>query len=89
MYSMATESDVDFDLPKVIAAEEGCSPQEALERSVEIHNELMHTYEAEAAVLSQVGSLALRRFLIDIWGWLGGNREWHSTTKRYHAASDA
>ncbi|MGH4010875.1 MAG: hypothetical protein ACRDTH_22405 [Pseudonocardiaceae bacterium] len=40
----------------------------------------MHTFEAEAAVLSHLGSLALRRFLVDTWAWLGGNREWHSTT---------
>ncbi len=88
LYSMSKETDTDFDLPKVIAAEEQCAPQEAIERSVRIHNELMHTFEAEAAVLCQVGSLALRRFLADIWAWLGGNREWHSTTERYHAVSD-
>jgi 2-methylisoborneol synthase len=80
-------SDTDFDLPKVIAAEEKCSPQEAIERTVQIHNELMHTFVAEAAVLSSLGSLALRRFLADIWTWLGGNREWHSTTERYHDAN--
>ncbi len=89
LYSMAKESDTDFDLPKVIAAEEKCSPQEAIERTVEIHNELMHTFVEEAAILSQLGSLALRRFLADIWAWLGGNREWHSTTERYHGASNA
>jgi 2-methylisoborneol synthase len=88
LYSMAKESDTDFDLPKVIAAEEKCSPQEAIERTVQIHNELMHTFETEATVLSHVGSLALRRFLTDIWAWLGGNREWHSTTERYHGASN-
>jgi 2-methylisoborneol synthase len=88
LYSMAKESDTDFDLPKVIATEEKCSPQEAIERTVQIHNELMHTFETEAAVLSHVGSLALRRFLTDIWAWLGGNREWHSTTERYHGASN-
>ncbi|MGH3920754.1 MAG: family 2 encapsulin nanocompartment cargo protein terpene cyclase, partial [Pseudonocardiaceae bacterium] len=84
LYSMAKESDTDFDLPKVIAAEEKCSPQEAIKRTVQIHNELMHTFVEEAAVLSHLGSLALRRFLADIWAWLGGNREWHSTTERYH-----
>jgi 2-methylisoborneol synthase len=43
LYSMAKESDTDFDLPKVIAAEEKCSPQEAIERIVQIHNELICT----------------------------------------------
>jgi 2-methylisoborneol synthase len=89
LYSMSTESDTDFDLPKIIAAEEGCSPAEAITRSVRIHNELMHTYEREASVLSAAGSPLLRRFLADIWAWLGGNREWHATTARYREMVDA
>jgi 2-methylisoborneol synthase len=88
LYSMAKESDADFDLPKVIAAEEHCSGEQAVERTVEIHNELMHTFVAEAALLASLGSPQLRRFLTDIWAWLGGNREWHSTTERYHAVSN-
>jgi len=87
LYSKSKESDADFDLPKVIAAEERCSAEEAIERTVEIHNELMHTFVAEASAISHLGSPALRRFLTDIWAWLGGNREWHSTTERYHDAS--
>jgi len=87
LYSMGTESDTDFDLPKVIGHEEHCSRSEAVERSVDIHNELMHTYVEEASLLSQAGSLPLRRFLADIWAWLGGNREWHSTTARYAATA--
>jgi 2-methylisoborneol synthase len=89
LYSMGSETDVDFDLPKVIAHEEKCSRQVAIERTVEIHNELMHTFVAEATILSRLGSLALRRFLTDIWAWLGGSREWHATTGRYNAVSDA
>lgn len=87
LYSMGKESDTDFDLPKVLAHEEHCSLREAVERSVEIHNELMHTFVEEASALSLVGSLPLRRFLADIWAWLGGNREWHSTTARYAATA--
>jgi 2-methylisoborneol synthase len=87
VYSNAKETDDDFDLPKVIATEEGCSRSEALDRTVEIHNELMHTFVAEAAALSQAGSPQLRRFLVDLWAWLGGNREWHSTTGRYKEVS--
>lgn len=89
VYSMSKESDADFDLPKVIAAEENCSQAEAIARSVRIHNELMHTYEREAAVLSALGSPLLARFLADIWAWLGGNREWHATTRRYNAEVEA
>lgn len=88
VYSNAKETDDDFDLPKVIATEEGCSARTALDRTVEIHNELMHTFVAEASALSQAGSPQLRRFLVDLWAWLGGNREWHSTTGRYHEAED-
>jgi 2-methylisoborneol synthase len=89
LYSMGKEADEDFDLPKLIAIEEKCSTEEAIERTVAIHNELMHTFVEEATVLSQVGSIALRRFLADIWAWLGGNREWHSTTERYHGVNKA
>src|SRR5262249_51444139 len=84
VYSRAKESDTDFDLPKVMMAEDKCTPEEALKRTVEIHNELMHTFVAEASVLSAVGSPGLRRFLADIWAWLGGSREWHSTSARYN-----
>jgi len=87
LYSMGSESDTDFDLPKVIAHEEHCSPRQAIERSVDIHNELMHTFVQEASALCRAGSLPLRRFLADIWAWLGGNREWHSTTARYAASA--
>ncbi len=87
LYSMGSESDTDFDLPKVVAHEENCSRREAIERTIEIHNELMHMFVDEATIISQIGSLALRRFLADIWAWLGGSREWHSTTGRYRAAT--
>jgi 2-methylisoborneol synthase len=89
LYSRAKEADSDFDLPKLIVHEEGCSIEEAIDRSVQIHNELMVTFETEAAALSLLGSPALRRFLTDIWAWLGGSREWHSTTGRYHALAEA
>jgi 2-methylisoborneol synthase len=84
LYSGASESDTDFNLPRVIAAEEDCAPREAVKRTVEIHNELMHKFVAEAAALSVTGSPMLRRFFVDTWAWLGGSREWHATTARYH-----
>ncbi|MEV4744160.1 family 2 encapsulin nanocompartment cargo protein terpene cyclase [Streptomyces sp. NPDC049555] len=86
LYSMAKEdhsSGVEFNLPAVIAAEERCSPREAVERSARIHDELVRTFEAEAAALAAAGSPALRRFLAGVWAWLGGNREWHSGSSRY------
>lgn len=86
LYSMAKEDPTDTNLPRLIAREDECSLHEAIERSVELHDELMHTFEQEAAALSLVGSPALRRFLGGVWAWLGGNREWHRTSARYSTA---
>jgi 2-methylisoborneol synthase len=85
LYSAGLESDTDFNLPRVIVAEEGCTWDEALQRTVEIHNELMHSFVAEATALSITGSPTLKRFFLDTWAWLGGSREWHATTGRYHS----
>ncbi|MFC5724091.1 family 2 encapsulin nanocompartment cargo protein terpene cyclase [Streptomyces gamaensis] len=87
LYSMAKEhhsSGVEFNLPGVVAAEERCSPREAVERSVEIHDELVRAFETEAAALSLTGSPQLRRFLAGVWAWLGGNRAWHAGSPRYN-----
>jgi 2-methylisoborneol synthase len=91
LYSVAKDqhAGMDLNLPMVIAAEEKCALDEAVKRSVEIHNELVHTFETEAAVLSLAGSPALRRFLAGVWAWLGGNREWHRTSPRYNSANEA
>jgi len=89
LYSAGFESDTDFNLPRVIVAEEGCTWRQAIRRTVEIHNELMHSFVAEASALSLVGSPWLRRFFVDTWAWLGGSREWHATTGRYHSQADA
>ncbi|MEV0376040.1 Camphene synthase, partial [Streptomyces sp. NPDC050636] len=89
LYSMTKEhasSDVEFNLPTVIAEQERCSPREAIERSVEIHDELVRAFEAEAAALVLTGSPQLRRFLAGVWAWLGGNRAWHSGSPRYNGA---
>ncbi|WP_082373087.1 family 2 encapsulin nanocompartment cargo protein terpene cyclase [Nocardia sp. NRRL S-836] len=86
LYSMDKERSspgLDFDLPAVIAAEEGCTHDEAVQRSIRIHNDLVHDYERESASLALTGSPALGRFLAGMWAWLGGNREWHATTARY------
>jgi 2-methylisoborneol synthase len=88
LYSGASESDTDFNLPSVLVAEEGLTRREAIKRTVEIHNELMHEFVAEAAALGVAGSPALRRFLAETWAWMGGSREWHATTGRYHPASE-
>jgi 2-methylisoborneol synthase len=89
LYSMAKEDPTDTNLPRVLAAEQHCSITEAVQRSAAIHDELMHTFESEAAVLSLAGSPPLRRFLAGLWAWLGGSREWHASTARYHGADAA
>ncbi|MFE5872054.1 family 2 encapsulin nanocompartment cargo protein terpene cyclase [Streptomyces roseifaciens] len=87
LYSMAKEDPTDTNLPNLIAAEDDCSLQEAVNRAACIHDELMHTVEAECAVLSAAGSPELRRYLAGLWAWMGGSKEWHATSPRYHGTS--
>ena len=84
LYSMGKEDPSDTNLPNLIAAEEGCSLQEAVDKAAAIHDELMHTIEAESAALSALGSPELKRFLTGVWAWMGGSHEWHATSARYH-----
>ncbi|MGH3659481.1 MAG: family 2 encapsulin nanocompartment cargo protein terpene cyclase, partial [Micromonosporaceae bacterium] len=85
LHSADFESETDFNLPRVIALEDGCTHREALKRTVEIHNELMRAFVADAAVLSALGTPTLQRFFADVWAWLGGSREWHATSGRYQS----
>jgi 2-methylisoborneol synthase len=87
LHSGPAESDTDFNLPRVLQANEGLSHPQAMARTVEIHNELMHTFVGLATQLSAAGSPNLRRFLADTWAWLGGSRRWHATTGRYNHGS--
>ncbi|MFI1918621.1 family 2 encapsulin nanocompartment cargo protein terpene cyclase [Nocardia sp. NPDC020380] len=87
LYSMAREDLSDgreFNLPTVLAAEEQCSRREAVQRTAEVHDELVHRFEAEASVLAATGSPELRRFLGGLWAWMGGNRAWHADSRRYN-----
>ncbi|MBT2454234.1 family 2 encapsulin nanocompartment cargo protein terpene cyclase [Streptomyces sp. ISL-86] len=88
LYSMHREdrsAAVNYNLPSLIAGEEDCSREEAVRRSVEIHDELMHAFEEESALLVAAGFPPLTRYLADVWAWLGGSLEWHRTTARYNA----
>lgn len=87
LYSMAREEPGDTGLPRLIAAEEQCSLQEAVNLTAEVHDEIMHTVEAESAALAALGSPALGRFLEGIWNWMGGAKEWHATSPRYHGTA--
>ncbi|MFI6166128.1 family 2 encapsulin nanocompartment cargo protein terpene cyclase [Nocardia sp. NPDC051052] len=86
LYSMAREDLSDgreFNLPTVLVAEEGCTRREAVLRTAELHDELMHRFELEAAPLAASGSAELSRHLTGVWAWLGGSRAWHADSKRY------
>lgn len=92
LYSLTRASRIeggDYSLPAAIAAEDGCPLDEAVRRTAAIHDELVRTFETEAAALSASGPPPLTRFFGGVWAWLGGNREWHSRTARYHASNDA
>ncbi|WOX21382.1 family 2 encapsulin nanocompartment cargo protein terpene cyclase [Streptomyces solicathayae] len=87
LYSMDREdrgSAVNFNLPALIEAEECCSREEAVARTVAAHDELMHQVEEESAALCATGFAPLQRYLADVWAWLGGNHEWHRTSDRYN-----
>ncbi|WP_454198940.1 family 2 encapsulin nanocompartment cargo protein terpene cyclase [Nocardia sp. Marseille-Q1738] len=86
LYSMAREDlsgGREFNLPTVLAAEERCSRRDAVLRTAEVHDELVHRFEREAAPLATAGSPELGRFLAGLWAWMGGNRAWHADSKRY------
>jgi 2-methylisoborneol synthase len=87
IFSMHKEDPTDTNLPTVIANEEKCSLQDAIYRAAAIHDEMMHTVEAECAALSKLGSAQLSRYVKGLWNWMGGSKEWHATSPRYNGES--
>ncbi|WP_245402021.1 family 2 encapsulin nanocompartment cargo protein terpene cyclase [Nocardia albiluteola] len=86
LYSMAREDQSggrEFNLPTVLAAEQNCSRHEAIVQTARVHDELVHRFEGEAALLAATGSPALQRFLGGLWAWMGGSRAWHADSRRY------
>ncbi|MFG3224526.1 family 2 encapsulin nanocompartment cargo protein terpene cyclase [Kitasatospora sp. NPDC048194] len=76
---------VHLNLPVVISEREGVSHKEGYLKAVEVHNELMHAFEAEAAALAAACPVpTLVRFLRGVAAWVDGNHYWHQTnTYRY------
>lgn len=74
-----------LNLPVVIAEREGMSDREAYLKAIEVHNELMHDFEAEAAALAATCPVpSVQRFLRGVAAWVDGNHYWHQTnTYRY------
>ncbi|MGQ4514652.1 family 2 encapsulin nanocompartment cargo protein terpene cyclase [Streptomyces sp. DW26H14] len=88
LYSYTKELDSPgrhLNLPVVIAEREGVSDRDAYLKAVEVHNELMHTFETEAAALAAACPVpSLLRFLRGVAAWVDGNHYWHRTnTYRY------
>ena len=74
-----------LNLPVVIAEREGVSDREAYLKAIEVHNDLMHDFEAEAAALAAACPVpSVQRFLRGVATWVDGNHYWHQTnTYRY------
>ncbi|WP_329376510.1 family 2 encapsulin nanocompartment cargo protein terpene cyclase [Streptomyces sp. NBC_01351] len=74
-----------LNLPVVIAEREGVSDREAYLKAVEVHNDLMHDFESEAAALAVAcPTPSVLRFLRGVAVWVDGNHYWHQTnTYRY------
>ncbi|MFF4366798.1 family 2 encapsulin nanocompartment cargo protein terpene cyclase [Streptomyces sp. NPDC001594] len=74
-----------LNLPVVLAEKEGLSDKEAYLKAVEVHNELMHEFEAESAALTAAcPDPRVARFLKGVAAWVDGNHYWHaSNTYRY------
>ncbi|WP_157430209.1 terpene synthase family protein [Actinomadura oligospora] len=68
---------VHHSLPTVIADEEGCDIDEAFQKTIDIHNELMDDFESLSALLAPTDPV-LARYLAGLSNWVAGNHEWHS-----------
>ncbi|MFG2720179.1 family 2 encapsulin nanocompartment cargo protein terpene cyclase [Streptomyces sp. NPDC048416] len=80
-----TAPGVHLNLPVVIAEHDKCGAREAYLKAVEVHNELMHEFEAEAlALAASCPAPQVIRFLRGVAAWVDGNHHWHQTnTYRY------
>ncbi|MDK0522859.1 family 2 encapsulin nanocompartment cargo protein terpene cyclase [Streptomyces sp. ML-6] len=88
LYSYTKELDAPgqhLNLPVVIAEREGLSERDAYLKSIEVHNDLMHDFETEAAALAAACPVPnVQRFLRGVAAWVDGNHHWHqSNTYRY------
>ncbi|MEV6552187.1 family 2 encapsulin nanocompartment cargo protein terpene cyclase [Streptomyces sp. NPDC051597] len=74
-----------MNLPVVLAEHENLDERNAYLKAIEIHNDLMHAYEAEAAALALACPVPqVTRFLRGVAAWVDGNHHWHQTnTYRY------
>jgi 2-methylisoborneol synthase len=66
-----------------IAADRDVSLDEATEITVDLHNNLVHDFEATHRSLRPVPSPELQQFLRGTRAWMAGGFEWHATNPRY------
>jgi 2-methylisoborneol synthase len=66
-----------------IAADRGCSVDEATRVTVDLHNQLVRDFEAGHRAMRSVPSWELQRFVRGLRGWMAGGFEWHATNPRY------
>ena len=88
LYSYTKELDAPgrhLNLPVVIAEREDLSDRDAYLKAVEVHNDLMHDFESNAAALAVDCPVpTVQRFLRGVAAWVDGNHHWHRTnTYRY------
>ncbi|MFF3446595.1 family 2 encapsulin nanocompartment cargo protein terpene cyclase [Streptomyces sp. NPDC002667] len=88
LYSYTKELDspgTHLNLPVVISEREGVPDRDAYLKAVELHNDLMHAFESEAAALAAACPVpSVLRFLRGVAVWVDGNHHWHQTnTYRY------
>lgn len=72
-------------LPTVLVHHEGLTPREAYPKAVEIHNQVMHRFEAAAAdARARFPDPVMARYLTSVADWIDGDHWWHATnTGRY------
>ncbi|MGF1432117.1 terpene synthase family protein [Kitasatospora sp. LaBMicrA B282] len=72
-------------LPTVIGHHDQLPPEEAYDKAITVHNDVMHRFEAEsAACLAELPGALTARYLKGIADWVDGDHWWHATnTGRY------
>ncbi|MEV7420182.1 family 2 encapsulin nanocompartment cargo protein terpene cyclase [Streptomyces sp. NPDC089919] len=74
-----------MNLPVVISEREGLSDRDGYLKAIEVHNELMHAFEAASAEAAAALPIpTVLRFLRGVAVWVDGNHDWHmNNTYRY------
>ncbi len=73
----------DFNLPILLAREHHCSLQQGVWLTAQMHDDIVHRYEAKERRLLKQAQPSLKRFLGGVKAWLAGNNEWHRHSGRY------